>query len=119
MIDLHCHILPGIDDGARSLADAVAMCRLAAAEGCEAMVATPHQRRGIWWNGDLERLEQLRQQVAAEVGAEIRIYSGGEVHVDSELLAELLRHGSGGKAGVFPLAGSRYLLLEFSSSWSA
>ena len=44
MIDLHCHILPGVDDGARTLDEAVSMCRLAAADGCQAMIATPHQR---------------------------------------------------------------------------
>ena len=119
MIDLHCHILPGIDDGARSLPDAIAMCRAAAAAGCEAMVATPHQRRGLWWNGDPPALEALRRQLAAEVEGEIRLFSGGEIHVDSELLAEVLRLGAGEPAEILPLAGSRYLLLEFDAGWTA
>ncbi|MEA2690707.1 MAG: protein-tyrosine phosphatase [Acidobacteriota bacterium] len=119
MIDLHCHILPGIDDGAKSLAEAIAMCRAAAAAGCEVMVATPHQRRGIWWNSDRKVLERLRQELAQSVAPEIRVLEGGEIHVDSELLDEVRRLGAGEEAGIFPLAGSRYLLLEFASTWNA
>ncbi|MES1242659.1 MAG: CpsB/CapC family capsule biosynthesis tyrosine phosphatase [Acidobacteriota bacterium] len=112
MIDLHCHILPGIDDGARSLEEAVEMCRLAAADGCRAMIATPHQRRGAWWNGDRERLAGLARDLQAALGAELRVLLGGEVHVDSELLAEVEKLPDG---GILPLAGSRYLLIELDS----
>jgi protein-tyrosine phosphatase len=114
MIDLHCHILPGVDDGPRSLGEAVAMCRMAAEEGCEAMVATPHQRRGAWWNSDLAALAALRRELQQAVGPSLRILPGGEIHVDSELLAEIERLPAGG--GVLPLAGSRYLLIEFGSN---
>jgi protein-tyrosine phosphatase len=119
MIDLHCHILPGIDDGARSLEEAVEMCRLAAAEGCEALVATPHQRRGAWWNCDRMRLEQLRRELQEALGPSPRILLGGEVHVDPGLLGEIMAlgeapgEGEGAGEGPLPLAGSRYLLLEF------
>jgi protein-tyrosine phosphatase len=119
MIDLHCHILPGIDDGAKSLAESIAMCRAAATAGCEAMVATPHQRRGVWWNGDRAALAALRGELSAAVAPEIQIYSGGEIHVDRELLAEVARLAAGEEAGILPLAGSRYLLLEFAASWTA
>lgn len=133
MIDLHCHILPGIDDGAGTLEEAVEMCRLAAADGCTAMVATPHQRRGVWWNADRAALAALRRRLqealdalpAMEAGGGpgLRVYSGGEIHVDAQLLAEVERLGRGGErggdgnnfergTGVLPLAGSRYLLLE-------
>ena len=114
MIDLHCHILPGVDDGPSSFAEAVAMCRLAAEDGCEAMVATPHQRRGVWWNADRDQLAALADQLQTEVGADFRVYLGGEIHVDSELLDEVAQLPAAG--GVLPLAGSRYLLIEFDSS---
>jgi protein-tyrosine phosphatase len=114
MIDLHCHILPGVDDGARSFAEAVAICRLAAEDGCEAMVATPHQRRGEWWNADRDQLAALADQLQTEVGAGFHVYLGGEVHVDSELLLEIEKLPAAG--GVLPLAGSRYLLIEFDSN---
>ncbi len=116
MIDLHCHILPGIDDGARSMEAAVAMCRLAIADGCTAMVATPHQRRGGWWNCDPEALAELRLTLQWAVGAELTIHSGGEVHVDSHLLAEVARMP---ESGILPLAGSRYLLVEFDAAGRA
>ena len=111
MIDLHCHILPGVDDGARSFAEAVAMCRLAADDGCEAMVATPHQRRGEWWNADRGQLAALADQLQTQVGPGFRVHLGGEIHVDSEVLDEIEKLPAGG--GVLPLAGSRYLLIEF------
>jgi protein-tyrosine phosphatase len=116
MIDLHCHILPGIDDGAKTLEEAVEMCRMAAAEGCHAMIATPHQRRGAWWNGDRESILGLARDLQAALGPELRVLVGGEVHVDSELLAEVERLPGG---GILALAGSRYLLIEFDSQGRA
>jgi protein-tyrosine phosphatase len=111
MIDLHSHVLPGVDDRAQSLEEAVAMCRLAAQDGCEALVATPHQRRGEWWNADRERLAALAGEVQGALGAGLRVLLGGEIHVDSGLLAEVEKLPEGG--GILPLAGSRYLLIEF------
>ena len=90
MIDLHCHILPEIDDGARSLEQAAEMCRAAAAAGCEALVATPHQRRGEWWNCDRRALDLLRRRLQQAVGPAPRILLGGEIRVDSGLLAEMM-----------------------------
>jgi protein-tyrosine phosphatase len=110
MIDLHCHILPGIDDGARNLEEAVEMCRMAVADGCRAMVATPHQRRGAWWNSDREAILGLARELQSAVGPELRVLVGGEVHVDSGLLSEVEKLPGG---GIFTLAGSRYLLIEF------
>ena len=109
MVDIHCHVLPGIDDGAADLAEAVAMCRLAAADGVEALVATPHQRTAAWENLDPGALAALRARLAEAVGGRPELLAGAEVRVDSELLDDLARPGLG---GVLPLAGSRYLLLE-------
>lgn len=118
MIDLHTHVLPGIDDGARSLDEAVEMCRLAALDGCVALVATPHQRRGSWWNADVDLLEEIRVRVEATLAARsatetpcLQIYGGGEIHVDPRFLGEFLLAPSA-SIGVLPLAGSQYLLLE-------
>jgi protein-tyrosine phosphatase len=109
MIDLHCHILPGVDDGARTLEEAVALCRLAAADGCTAMIATPHQRRGEWWNDDREHLRGLARRLQEAVGDGLTVRLGGEVHADPDLLSEVERLPEG---GIQPLAGSRYLLIE-------
>lgn len=113
MIDLHCHILPGVDDGAETLEDALAMCRLASDDGCEAMVATPHQRREPWWNDDVARLRQLAEQLQGRVretiGHGFQVLLGAEVHTDREVLSEIEKLPGG---PILPLAGSRYLLLE-------
>ncbi len=110
MIDLHCHILPGVDDGAVDLDTALAMCRLAAADGCTAMVATPHLRHELWHNGDREHLERLWRLVRDLAGDVIDVHLGGEIAVNSESGGEMSRLPEG---GLLSLAGSRYLLLEF------
>ena len=110
MIDVHCHLLPGVDDGPRQLEESVEMCRLAAADGCTAMIATPHLRHQSWWNDDHDLLRARLEELRAAVGDSPRIYLGGEIAVHSESLEEL----EGLPAhGPLPLAGSRYLLLEF------
>ncbi len=109
MIDLHLHVLPGVDDGASSLAEAREMCRLAAADGVEVMVTTPHQRNPLWDNLDPERLGALRERLQEEVGERPHLLPGAEIRVDSELFADLERMP---ESGLLPLAGSRYLLLE-------
>lgn len=115
MIDLHCHILPGIDDGAGDLEEAIAICRLAAADGCKAMIATPHQRRGLWWNCDAARLDRLHRELQQGVGPGLRLLLGGEIHVDSPRVLDELERLT--ESGLQPLAGSRYLLLEFNPAF--
>lgn len=110
MIDLHCHILPGVDDGAVNLADAVAMCRLAAADGCTVMVATPHQRHASFPAATREALQAAHEELTAALVADserVEVRMGAEVRVDSELLGDMEAHGA-----ALALAGSRYVLLE-------
>ena len=109
MVDLHAHLLPGVDDGADALEDAVRMCEVAAADGVTAAVATPHQRHEWWPNADRNDLETRFKSLLGAVGSTLALSLGAEIRVDSELLAEidLLPDGS-----LLPLAGSRYLLLE-------
>jgi len=109
VIDLHAHLLPEIDDGAESLAEAVALCRRAHEDGCTALVATPHRRRDQWPDLPRAELDARLDRLRAACGAEPELHLGAENRVDSELVDELAR--SAGEA-VIPLAGSRYLLLE-------
>jgi protein-tyrosine phosphatase len=98
-----------VDDGAVNLDDAVAMCRMAAADGCSVMVATPHQRHPSFPDATHEALTAALSALVAALGAdppEVRL--GAEIRVDSDLLADLERPG----AEALALAGSRYLLLE-------
>lgn len=108
MIDLHSHILPGLDDGVRSLEEARALARIAAAEGIEAIAATPHVRDDFPTTAEqMERgVAELREDFAAS-GLEIRVLHGGEVAL--ERVFEL----PPGELERFTLAQTgRYLLLE-------
>lgn len=109
MIDLHAHVLPGVDDGPESLAEAVAMCRLAWQTGCTTMVATPHRRRDQW--PDLPRVELLARldELRLAIDVPLSLELGAEVRVDSELLRELLATPEDEPS---TLAESNVLLLE-------
>ena len=109
-IDIHCHILPEVDDGARNLEESLTMLRQEVKQGVVAVILTPHQkpnRRSITAASALERTQKL-QQAAKENGTDIRLYSGGEIFCCMDTI-ELLKQG---KAGT--LAGSDYILTEFS-----
>ena len=110
MIDIHSHLLPGIDDGADSLDEALAMCRIAAQEGCRAMIATPHLRHQYWWNDDRQAIESLHRTLRQAAKDILDVHLGGEIAIHSESCGELeaLPHGQ-----LLTLAGSRYVLLEF------
>lgn len=110
MIDLHIHLLPGVDDGPADLAEAVAMCRLAARDGCTVLVATPHQRCERWWNTERHRLEELQRILVEATAGLVDLRLGGEIRVDSGLLAEV---GNLPDSGLLPLAETRTLLVEF------
>jgi protein-tyrosine phosphatase len=88
MIDLHCHILPGIDDGASSIADSIALLRLAAADGITHMVATPHINPGYFDNNRNtinQALVQVRSAITQEQIA-ISVAAAAEVRLTADLM---------------------------------
>lgn len=85
MVDLHSHILPGIDDGAKTLEDAVEMCRLAAADGTDTMVATPHRYDGVHENWPVETLRERLAELQAAVGPAPRLVLGSELHFTHDI----------------------------------
>ena len=107
MIDIHSHILPGIDDGARTLEESLEMAEIAAADGIEQIVATPHVFKGL--SDDPEPAEVIDQVNAlqAAVAAKLRILPGSEAHVTHDLAeqAKLQR--------VTTINRRNYLLVEF------
>ena len=111
MIDLHAHILPGIDDGAPDLDTALAMAEMAQESGVTAIVATPHcnmpGRFENYWDYSLHRKIKAFQQALQKAGIKLSIISGMEVFGTPEN-PELLREGK-----LTTLGGSRYLLIEF------
>jgi protein-tyrosine phosphatase len=80
LIDLHCHILPGVDDGALDIADSVGMARQAANDGIEAICATPHIRHDhdVRIHEVAERVEAVNRRLREE-GVPVTVLTGGEV----------------------------------------
>ena len=107
-VDVHAHILPGLDDGARDFDDAVAIAAAAAAAGTAVMVATPHisDESPVPLAQTRERLTELRRAIA-EAGISLDILLGCEPRFVPSVVGRVV-------AGDLPtLAGSRYLLLEW------
>ncbi len=97
MVDLHSHVLPGLDDGASDLEQAVAICRAAATDGVEILAATPHVRRADYPTTP-EQMESALVALQAAAGDIVHLVAGGEIAL-AELdrpLAELARFGLGG-----------------------
>ena len=91
MIDLHTHILPGVDDGAASIEESVELARAAAAEGIVVIVATPHVREDYPTSADtMERLVGEVRQALAAARVQVDLRPGGEIALDQ--LGSLSRH---------------------------
>src|SRR5687768_2976288 len=107
MIDLHCHILHGLDDGAATLSDSVAMARVAGAGGVSVVVATPHIREDFPFSLDLiaSRCEELTSALEDE-GIRVAVTAAGEVALTK--VAELDDATLGGLC----LGRGRYVLVE-------
>jgi len=87
MVDIHCHVLPGIDDGSPDLETSVAMCKAAAADGVTHIVGTPHLSDEFEY--DFERNLRLRDQVQAAAGPKPKLLTGCDFHLN-EINLELL-----------------------------
>lgn len=112
MIDLHCHILPGIDDGASSETESIAMLQAAIDEGVTTIAATPHHNRQYTNEKQaiLHKVEELRQLIK-ENNLAIEVVPGQEVRIYGELLEDYENNKL-----VTISEHSRYMLIEFSSS---
>ncbi len=112
LIDLHCHLLPEIDDGAKSVAESLEMARVAVADGISVVACTPHILPGVYDNKGPEiraAVERLQRELDRE-SIPLSLEVGADVHMAPDLLEGL-------KSGRVPsLAGSRYVLLEPPSS---
>ncbi len=106
MYDVHSHILPGLDDGAKTVEEFVAMARAAAAGGTTVMLATPH-RRDVTENVSIPYLRELAaKMVETARGVGLTLVLGMENHLDVNL-PEALSRGA-----ALPMNGTRYALVE-------
>lgn len=112
MIDLHCHIIPYIDDGAKSIKIACSMAKLAWRSGVNTIVATPHcnlrNARKNYLDQDFLLILSSFRAVLRQQGIPITILPGAEVFAHADNIRELIDHRQ-----LATINGSRYLLVEF------
>ena len=108
--DLHCHILPGVDDGATDMEETIKMLYKAYEMGVRNIIATPHYACGDK-NAAPEQLEEIRRQVEKEA---LKISKHFNISLGNELLwsPDVIQAVKDKKA--LTMAGSRYILVEFS-----
>lgn len=110
MIDLHCHLLPGVDDGARTLEDSFAMAEKAVAEGITHILVTPHHKNGKYLNPKsvvVEATEALQTELDNR-GINLTLYPSQEVRINGDLLKDIENEDI-----LFVDEENRYLLIEF------
>ena len=109
MIDIHSHILPGIDDGARSIQDSVAMVRELSEQGVTDIIATPHYVDESNYvssrSSNLKLVKELKKELK-KADIDVSIYLGNEIFIAYNLL-DLLQSDK-----ISTMAGSKYLLVE-------
>jgi protein-tyrosine phosphatase len=106
MVDVHCHILPGLDDGPENLELSLEMAESAIAEGITHVVATPHSNDEYHFN--FERVGEMRQKLQEKIGNRLTLATGCDFHLNSENL-DALRED----AARFCINQHDYLLVEF------
>ena len=111
MFDIHCHALPGVDDGAGGMEEAMKMLSAAAAEGTRGIVLTPHanlstENPNYYDNSLIQKISAFRDEVRKR-DIPLKIFQGQEIFCSGRVLT-LLRQGL-----LITLNGSRYLLVEF------
>ena len=110
LCDIHCHLLPGIDDGASSIAETVKLLKMEYADGVRTVIVTPHYRVGMFEPSMDDIYEQFARvkEIASLVGEGLQVFLGCEFHANEDMVT-VLRQGRRPT-----LAGSRYVLAEFS-----
>jgi protein-tyrosine phosphatase len=106
MVDLHCHILPGIDDGAATVAESVIMAESAVEDGITHVVATPHSSSE--YSFDFARVRRLRDDLQSRIGDRLKLATGCDFHLNPENLKSFRNNAS-----LYCLNQRNYLLVEF------
>lgn len=110
IVDMHCHILPELDDGAKNDGEAYQMLRMAYDEGIRVIVATPHhhERRGMCTPGQYRRALAKVRKMAREIDERFYIMPGMEIYFSQDVIKKL-EHKK-----VQTMGESNYVLVEFS-----
>ncbi len=105
MIDIHCHPLSGVDDGAESFEVSVEMCKMAAADGTTHLVATPHCNYRYKFDPDVNRQKIL--EIQNVVGDALKLLPGCDFHISFENIQQCSQNPK-----TFTINGTYYLLVE-------
>ncbi len=108
IIDIHSHVIDGLDDGAPNIDTAIDMIRIAAKDGITHIIATPHYIHGIWQNNAFlvqKKINKLIKRIEQE-NISVQLFPGNEVFISLEV-PELIKEGL-----VCTLNHSSYILLE-------
>src|SRR6267378_37107 len=106
MVDLHCHILPGLDDGPATMEEATTMAESAIADGITHVVATPHSNSKYFF--DFARVRRLRDELQTKAGERLKIATGCDFHLNPENLESLRKD-----ARQYCINQRDFLLVEF------
>jgi protein-tyrosine phosphatase len=107
LIDIHSHVLYGLDDGARTLEDSVAMIRMAADNGTTDLVCTPHAN--LTYRFEPDRIRERLAEISEASGNVLRLYSGCDFHLSYENIQDAIENPR-----KYTIDHQNYLLVEFS-----
>lgn len=113
LVDIHCHILPGIDDGAQTIEDSLEMARVAVSEGITHILCTPHHNNGVYLNPKhdvIKRVEALQIALDDE-DIPITLFEGQEVRLSHDVLRRISQNEI-----LFTDLDDSYILIEFPSA---
>jgi len=108
LIDIHCHILPEVDDGPKSWEVSIEMCRMAVADGIRHIVATPHANERYAY--DRQYLTTLLDELRTRSGQTLEFTLGCDFHLSYENLERVLDQPQN-----YTIGGTNYLLIELSN----
>lgn len=113
IVDVHCHILPEVDDGAKTMEMALKMLQMEYRDGVRSVILTPHFRREMF-ETPKEKIEKqfvlLKKEAEQQIGSELHLYLGCEFHANMTMVETLLNRERP------TMAGSDFVLTEFSES---
>ncbi len=109
MVDIHCHLLPNVDDGPKSWDESVEMARIASGDGIKVSITTPHWIQGTNWEPETDRIRELVAELNTRLeqnSIPLKVLPGMEIGITANL-PELLANGD-----IITLGEGKYLLLE-------
>ena len=109
MIDIHCHVLPFVDDGSDSFETSILMLKEQISQGVKNVILTPHYRKGFYFEDNLQIKETFGelQALVKEKGLDINLYLGREITIYEDFEKDLK------EGNCLTLAGGKFLLVEF------